>query len=197
MVKQVNQLHKKLFKVQFVSSILVLMILLFCGINEWKRKTEMQKMSQVINQAFELETVYQAQKTRMEEQINENSYFGKIMIPKLDLEYSVFNQCNDELLKILPCKFYGVNIGEKGNICIAGHNYNDARFFGKLDKLNKGDTIYLSDLSGKNYKYIIYDKYKVDPNDFSCLEQRKNYDLTLLTCDNTNGKRLVVRASRK
>ena len=196
MMKQENKLHKRFFKIQFLISVLILIFLLFYGIKQWKNKREMQKVSQVINQAFEVETVYQTQKMILEQKSTENNYLGKIMIPKIDLEYSVFNECNDELLKILPCKFYGVNIGEKGNICIAGHNYNDTRFFGKLNKLTNGDTIYLGDLNGQNYQYVVYDKYKVEPNDSECLKPMKKYDLTLITCDNTNGKRLVVRASR-
>lgn len=196
LVKQVNQLHRKFFKIQFILSIIVLVFLFWFCLKNWKQEQEWQKISQVVNQAFEVETVYQTQKTMLEQQTTQNQYFGKITIPKINLEYSVFNECNDELLKILPCKFYGTNLEEKGNICIAGHNYNDTRFFSKLDKLNEGDTIYLSDLVGRNYKYIVYDKYRVQPNDFECLKAKKKYDLTLLTCDNVNHKRLVVKASR-
>ncbi len=196
MIRKENKLHKKFFKLQFIISVLVLIFLgLYCA-KKWKDEQEIQKVSQVVNQAFELETVYQTQRTTKAQQINQNRYFGKIIIPKINLDYSVFNECNDELLKILPCKFYGVDFHEKGNICIAGHNYNDSRFFSKLDNLNKGDSIYLSDLNGKNYQYVVYDKYKVQANDFSCLKAIKKYDLTLITCDNTNGKRLIVRASK-
>lgn len=196
LTKQVNQLHKKFFKVQLIVSILTLTFLFCYTITIWKEEQEMQKVSQIINQAFEVETVYQAQKADIEQRMTQNKYLGKIVIPKINLEYSVFNECSDELLKILPCKFYGVNLNEKGNICIAGHNYNDTRFFSKLDKLKKGDTVYLGDLNGLNYKYVVYDKYKVQPNDFECLKPMKKYDLTLVTCDNSNGKRLVIRAGR-
>lgn len=196
LVKPDNKLHKKFFKLQFVLSILVLVFLGFYSVQKWKQEQEMHKVSQVVNQAFELETVYQAQKTVIEEKLAQNKYFGKITIPKIELEYTIFNECNDELLKILPCKFYGADFNEKGNICIAGHNYNDTRFFSKLDKLSKGDSIYLGDLNGHNYQYMVYDKYKVEANDFECLKPIKKYDLTLITCDNTNGKRLIVRASR-
>ena len=196
LTKQVNQLHKRLFKMQLILSVFILTFLFCYTIQNWRKEQEMQKISQIVNQAFEVETIYQAQKADIEQKIAQNKYLGKIMIPKIDLEYSVFNECNDELLKILPCKFYGVNLNEKGNICIAGHNYNDNRFFSKLDKLKSGDTIYLGDLKGQNYQYIVYDKYKVQPNNFECLNPIKKYDLTLITCDNSNGKRLVVRASR-
>lgn len=119
MMKQVNQLHRRFFKIQFLVSMIVLVFLACFSAKQRKQEQELQKVSQVINQAFELETVYEAQKTTLEPNVNENQYFGKITIPKIDLEYSIFNECNDALLKVLPCKFYGVNLGEKGNICIA------------------------------------------------------------------------------
>lgn len=36
-----------------------------------------------------------------------------------------------------------------GNLCIAGHNYNNYQFFSRLKKLNIGDIIYIYDLSRK------------------------------------------------
>lgn len=38
----------------------------------------------------------------------ENTYIiGIIEIPRINIYYPVFSNCNDELLKISPCKFYG------------------------------------------------------------------------------------------
>ena len=114
-----------------------------------------------------------------------------------DLEYAVFNRLTDELLKISPCKFYGNNMEEKGNICIAGHNYNDDRFFGKIDELELKDKIALYDLQGEKYEYIVFDIFETDENDTSVLENTKNYELTLVTCNNSNKKRVIVKAYRK
>ncbi|MBO5479456.1 MAG: sortase [Clostridia bacterium] len=36
-----------------------------------------------------------------------------------------------------------------GNLCIAGHNYNNYQFFSRLKKLKVGDIIYIYDLSRK------------------------------------------------
>lgn len=77
-----------------------------------------------------------------------------------------------------------------------GHNYHDTRFFSQLNKLKVGDFIYLGDLQGKNYPYVVYDKYKVKPDDFECLKPKKTYDLTLITCDNTNEKRFIIKAQK-
>ena len=194
-LKQKNQKQKKFFKTQFVVSLLIVFGLGFYYLRNWKKSQEMSAVSESVNQAFQLEKIYVAQKSSREAK-RQNPYFGKITIPAIELEYSVFNECTDELLKILPCKFYGVEMQEKGNICIAGHNYDDNRFFGNLNKLKKGDTIYLEDLMGNKHQYRIYDKYKVAPNDFECLKAQRKYDLTLVTCDNLNDKRFVIKASR-
>lgn len=192
-VKQVNKLHKNFFKIQFVISILLIIIVSFFMLKKWNENREMEQVSEIVNKAFDLENVYIKRQNVKE---HKNKYFGKIIIPKIKLEYSVFDECSEELLKVLPCKFYGGNIREKGNICIAGHNYNDTRFFSRLNEMQIGEKIYLSDLGGKNYQYIIYDKYKVKSDDFESLKSQRTYDLTLITCDNSNGKRLIIRASR-
>lgn len=193
--KQVNKLHKRFFKGQLIISVVALILLGFYSFKKWNQERQIEKVSQVMNQAFAVEVMYKAQKAQVEE-TEQNKYFGKIRIPKINLEYSVFCECNDELLKLLPCKFFGVDLGEKGNICIVGHNYKDTRFFSQLDQLKKGDKIYLSDLNGQEYRYVVYEQYKVNPEDMECLKPNRTYDLTLITCDNSNQRRWVVKASR-
>ena len=43
--------------------------------------------------------------------------------------------------------------------------------------------------------YKVYDKYIVDETDMRCTEQETNgkIELTLITCDNDNTKRLIVK----
>ena len=190
-VKPINKKIRNFFRIQLTISISIVILMCIFYAQNWRKRQEKGRISEAMNQAFKLETVYSAQKDD-----SKNQYFGKITIPKIKLEYTIFNECNDELLKILPCKFYGGNIKESGNIGIAGHNFDDNRFFGNLNQLKKGDTIYLEDQNGAKYQYRVYDKYKVNPDDFECLKATKKYDLTLVTCDNLNQKRLVVKASR-
>ncbi len=195
-LKQGNKLHKRFFKTQLIVSILAVMALCGYQFGKKRKEAEMEQVSVLLNQAFRLETVYTVQRSSQEISNEQNRYFATIKIPKINLEYSVFNECNDELLKILPCRFYGAELGEKGNICIAGHNYEDERFFGQLSQLKKGDRIYLEEREGTTYQYVVYEKYKVKPDDFTCLEPMRKYDLTLVTCDNLNQKRWIIRASR-
>ena len=66
---------------------------------------------------------------------------GNIIIDKINVNYPILSNLTDELLKISICKFYGPNPNLVGNMCLAGHNYNDSRFFSRLNELKIGDSI--------------------------------------------------------
>lgn len=183
---------KYIFKVQAVISIFLAAIFIFDIIMNYNNNENLENISKIIEKNIRLNSIYETEK-----QSNTSSYFGKIYIEKINLEYAVFNRLTDELLKISPCKFYGNNMEEKGNICIAGHNYNDDRFFGKIDELELKDKIALYNLQGEKYEYIVFDIFETDENDTSVLENTKNYELTLVTCNNSNKKRVIVKAYRK
>lgn len=187
--KKRNKKLKYIFKVQFIVSILVAIILIILNDNS---DEELEKMSKIVNKNIELSYIYEAEK-----QSKEEPYFGKIYIEKINLEYGIFNGFNEELLKVAPCKFYGGELGQIGNICIAGHNYNDNRFFSKLDKLELKDEIILTDLKGKIYRYTVFDKFETNEDDISVLFSNKIYELTLVTCNNINKKRIIVKAYMK
>lgn len=83
-----------------------------------------------------------------------------------------------------------------GNLVIVGHNYKNDQFFGNLEELEKGDTIFVLSSKGSAQIYKVYDTYIVDETDMSCTSQETNgkIELTLITCDNNdNKKRLVVK----
>ncbi len=126
-------------------------------------------------------------------------YFGIIQIPKIDLYYPVFSHLSEELLKTSPCKFYGNTPDTNGNICIAGHNYDNSLFFSKISTLNNNDEIFIFAQNGKQYIYMVYEKYEVTPNDLSpILNYPKNEKLlTLVTCNNFNSNRIILRAKQK
>ena len=85
---------------------------------------------------------------------------------------------------------------EIGNLCIAGHNYVDYKFFSRLNELELGDKITIFGLNGVSKDYSIYDMYEIKSNDISITSQDTNNlrIVTLITCNNVNGKRLVVQA---
>ena len=58
-----------------------------------------------------------------------------------------------------------------------------------------GDNIFLLSSKGNAEMYKVYDIYIVDETDMRCTSQETNgkIELTLITCDNDNKKRLVVK----
>ncbi len=121
---------------------------------------------------------------------------GIVSIPKIRLEYPILNTATTELLKIAPCYFWGASPNEIGNLCIAGHNYRNTKFFSKVPSLTNGDAINITDLYGRTITYIVYDNYVVSPNDRSCTSQLTNgkKEVTLITCTNDSSNRVIVKA---
>jgi LPXTG-site transpeptidase (sortase) family protein len=117
-------------------------------------------------------------------------------IPSIDVNYPILSETSDKLLKVSVCKFWGCNPNEVGNLCIAGHNYRNSKFFSKVLKLTVGDIIEITDLGDRTLKYSVYDKFTVDPTDVSCTSQLTNGKkiVTLITCTNDSKQRVVVKA---
>ncbi len=122
---------------------------------------------------------------------------GRVKIPKINVDYPIISYCTDGLLKIAPCKFWGANPNEVGNLCIAGHNYRNSKFFSKVPKLiGVGDIIEITDLSDRTLQYEVYDKYTVSPEDTSATTQLTNgrKEITLITCTDDSKLRVIVKA---
>lgn len=101
-------------------------------------------------------------------------------------------------MKVSVCRFSGPLPNRIGNMCIAGHNYNNTLMFSKLSKLNIGDSIYITDLNNSRLEYIIYSKFKVKQNNLNCTEDTNNVEITLITCnESNNSERIVVKAKVK
>lgn len=124
---------------------------------------------------------------------------GTISIPKINIHYSIISQLNDDLLKKSICKFYGPNPNEIGNLCVTGHNYNNDVFFSNLHQLEIGDSVFIEDNLSKVVEYKIYQKYETQFTDTSCTSQDTfgKKELTLVTCNNVNGNRVIVKATEK
>lgn len=121
---------------------------------------------------------------------------GSINIPSIGVNYPILAETTDNLLKVSVCRFWGGNANEVGNLCIAGHNYRNNRFFSKVLTLKVGDIIEITDLNNQTIKYSVYDKYTVDPKDRSCTSQVTNGKkiVTLITCTNDSKQRVIVQA---
>ncbi|MBO4815972.1 MAG: sortase [Clostridia bacterium] len=148
--------------------------------------------------SFNIETLYSSENSSYNiiELNNDFSVIGIIEIPKIKIKYPILSNVNDEFLKISACRFYGPYPNKIGNLCIAAHNYDDNRFFGNLYKLNINDEIKIYDSSNNCISYYVYDKFESLINDTSCTSQNTNgkKEITLVTCNNINKKRIIVKA---
>ncbi len=121
---------------------------------------------------------------------------GIITIPKIGIEYPILDTTNEKTMKVAITKFWGNNVNELGNFTMAGHNNKDGTMFGKTKRLNIGDKIEMTDLTGKTIEYEIFDQYLIDPNDVSCVKSVKENtrEVTLITCANGRSNRLITKA---
>lgn len=132
----------------------------------------------------------------IDEEIEGYKVVGIINIPKINIEYPILEKTNKESLKLSITKFWGEKINQKGNVVLAGHNNLNNKMFGKIDKLENGDIIELTDIQMVAVEYQVFDKYIIDPNDINCIfpVEENTREVTLITCTNRDKNRLVVKA---
>ena len=127
---------------------------------------------------------------------------GIVKIPKIDIEYPILDigdidpESAKAPMKMSIIKYWGENVNDYGNLSIAGHNNKSGTMFGKTKKLEIGDIVELTDLTGQTIQYSIYDIFVTDPNDVSILlpKDENIREVTLITCTNGNKQRLILKA---
>ena len=200
MSNQIIQIRKKsnkkirILKVQIVFSIFGVIATILFFKSSQNTNLDYENYSKTLAQSSIISSIYETTKTS-----DKHNIFGTLEIPALGINYAVFNEFSEELLKISPCKFYGVNIDEVGNIAIAGHNFDNHTFFSDLNKLQINDEIYLYSTSNKKYIYSIYDTFETTSDNLEVLNTKfiASKELTLVTCNNSNKKRFIVKAILK
>lgn len=189
--------NSKQFKALFSISIIGI-ISLFMIVLSYKNQIQKEKiLSNNLNKNYQIYKLY-ATSDNKKSIYKDSDIIGNISIPKLNLNYPIFYGINENLLKISPCRFYGNMPEEKSNLCIAGHNYDDNRFFSKIFSLELDDLILIENSLGNVFPYYVYDKYEINENEISSvINSNYDYELTLLTCNNKNNKRFVLKANQK
>ncbi len=125
---------------------------------------------------------------------------GIISIPKLKIQYPIFNVDNTATLRVGTAAIYPSNVEEtlnvSGNAVIAGHNYRNSRMFSKLHTLQNGDSIFITNINGVKLEYKVYNNYTAGANDFDyATRETKGYiEISLSTCTNDASTRTVVWA---
>lgn len=119
-----------------------------------------------------------------------------LSIPSLGIQYPVLSKTSDALLKVSLNKYWGPNPNQVGNMCIVGHNYNDSRFFGKLNQIKNGEEIIITEMDGEELSYYVYKTDMIDPYDTACTSQKTNgrKEVTLITCNEDGSQRFIAKA---
>ncbi len=119
-----------------------------------------------------------------------------LSIPSLGIKYPVLAKTSDALLKVSLNKYWGANPNQVGNMCIVGHNYNDSRFFGKLNQIKNGEEIIITEMDGESVSYYVYETDMIDPYDTACTSQKTNgrKEITLITCNVDGSQRFIAKA---
>ena len=200
----IQYLKKNQYRLQFWFSFSIALVFLWILFSNIYQMHKQEKISKSLLNNYSLTTLYQnledTQNTVASEKIQvtySNPFvIGMIRIDKINVNYPILSESNRDLLQISLCRFAGPMPNEIGNLCIAGHNYVDYKLFSRLHELENGDLIDIYDLNGTKITYTIFDKFEVKPNDLSCTNQNvgKNRIVTLLTCNNVNGKRTIIKA---
>ena len=123
---------------------------------------------------------------------------GTIEIPKTDLKCPIIakSEYSQKSLETSVVELYGDGLNQVGNTTIAGHNYRNGTFFSNNKKLNVGDKIYITDLTGKRLAYTIYDKFEAEDNysDYMVRDTKGAIEISLSTCTDDSKARLIILA---
>ena len=191
--KKRNNNNKKYYYYKYIfffCTIIIWVVFIF-SFRSYCLSQEDLNSSNFISDAIKLQALYNIN-------LSDNSTYpiiGRIEIPSLNINYPIFSKTTDELLKLGICKVYGPNINTRGNLCLAGHNYENNLFFSNLKKINLNEKIILYDSYNISVSYSVYNIFEVENTNTSILAQENSTrKLTLITCNNKNKKRLIIKA---
>lgn len=123
---------------------------------------------------------------------------GYIKIPKTNVEYPILLDVSVGALETAVGVMFPSNpkLNQPGNVVIIGHNYRNGQFFSNNKKLDLGDTIQITDLTGKTLTYKIYEIFQTSETDTEYItrERGNNIEISLSTCTDDGKARLVILA---
>ena len=129
-----------------------------------------------------------------------NGFFtsGTIEIPKTNLKCPILaeSEYSSKALETSVVELYGPGLNQIGITTISGHNYRNGTFFSNNKKLNVGDRIFITDLTGKRLSYTIYEKFEAEDNysDYMVKDTQGGIEIALSTCTDDSKARLIILA---
>ena len=123
---------------------------------------------------------------------------GTIEIPATNLKVPIIakSEYSKSALEKSVVELYGTGLNQVGNTTIVGHNYRNGLFFSNNKKLNIGDKIYITDLTGTRLTYTIYNKYEAadTESDYMTRDTEGATEISLSTCTDDSKARLIIWA---
>lgn len=129
--------------------------------------------------------------------------YGKIVIPATGVRCSIFAEVSPTALDRGVGIIYSANgLNKPGNTVIAGHNYRNKLFFSKNKNLVIGNLVKITDASGLEITYEIYNKFITNQDDASFFQRDTGgaREVTLSTCTDDGlktGERIIIFAREK
>lgn len=123
---------------------------------------------------------------------------GTIEIPATNLKSPVLSRSeySPKALETAVVELYGPGLNQVGITTISGHNYRNGTFFSNNKKLNVGDRIFITDLTGKRLSYTIYEKFEAEEYyaDYMVKDTQGAIEIALSTCTDDAKKRIIILA---
>lgn len=202
---KINKIKTFLYIVLLIILILLAIIVTILIFNKHSERNIYEDKNQEIVQQFKnslnaLQANVEDEKIQnIELEFEGYKVIGIIKIPKINLEYPILEETTQATMKTSISRFWGGDINSFGNVSLAGHNNYDGTMFGKNKKLEIGDIVELTDLTGSTIQYEIKEIFKTDPNDVTILQTTNSEirEVTLITCTNGRAERLIIKAIEK
>lgn len=124
---------------------------------------------------------------------------GKIRIKKINIYQPILKENTKSAYNASVVKISGPDLNTSGNVSIGGHNFMKGNFFIKINRLREGDKITITDLTGQNVDYYVYEYGITSIDDPSYLSQPSDDSriVTLVTCTKGGNERYYVKAKSK
>lgn len=207
MKKLIDKINKeKLFNVIIILIVILLYISVALFIYSNFRERKRQEMADGIIDKVDEQIKDNANENNPVEEITLSydgfnyTVLGKIRIKKINIYQPILKENTKKAYDSSVVKISGPNLNENGNVSIGGHNYMRGNFFIKINRLVNGDKITITDLTGKEIDYIVYEYGVTTIDDASYLAQPINQDekiVTLVTCTKGGKERYYVKARAK
>jgi LPXTG-site transpeptidase (sortase) family protein len=196
-------MFKKVTNIVIFALIFALYFVSFLMIYDSFRERKLESLEKKALDAFEDEVKIEKKEPEKETKTSSSvSYsgftiLGKIEIPKIGFSSVIIKENTSKAMNVGVVKSYGdAEINEDGGFVLSAHNFRGKDiFFYNIKNLKPGDIIRITDTSGLQLEYTVYETLRnVNPEETSYLNKFDSIHATLVTCENGGKARIVVKA---